>query len=291
MRTKTLVLIAALSLLYGYKAQAAPVTFNTALPVSQDEIIIRQQFVYSRASNTGREREDLTSISVMAYGLSPDLTLFGVLPLTSRELDISGGADRDTDGLGDIRLFSRYTVYQDDFKGGTFRIAPFAGLELPTGENRERDAQGFFPPGLQRGSGSWDIFGGVVATYATTDFNVDGQLSYQDNRKADSIESGDIMRVDASLQYRLYPEKVVIETPGFLYGVLEANLIHQDKTRNSGVSDPNSGGTKLFIVPGLQYAAERWIAEAAVQIPVTQNLNGTNLEQDYVIRAGFRINF
>jgi len=33
------------------------------------------------------------------------------------------------------------------------------------------------------------------------------------------------------------------------------------------------------------------IVEAAAQLPVAQNLNGTALENDYVVRAGFRVNF
>lgn len=291
MRKKALALIAVFALFTGYKAEAAPITFNTALPVSAEEWIFRQQFIYGRAEGTGREREDLTSLSVLAYGLTPDLTVFGVVPLTTRELDGADGSDREAEGLGDIRAFGRYTVYKDDFKGGTFRIAPFAGLELPTGENEERDEQGLLPPALQTGSGSWDLFGGIVATYGTTDFQADGQVSYQDNRKADGVEAGDIWRADASLQYRLAPEKVSAGTSGFLYGVLETNLVHQGKIRISGLSDPDTGGTKLFVAPGLQYAAKRWIAEAAVQIPVVQNLNGANLEQDYIIRTGFRINF
>ncbi len=76
-----------------------------------------------------------------------------------------------------------------------------------------------------------------------------------------------------------------------LYGVLEANFIHQDKNRSAGVEDPNSGGTRLFLVPGLQYVTKRWIVEAAVQLPVVQDLNGTALENDYIVRAGFRFNF
>ena len=52
-----------------------------------------------------------------------------------------------------------------------------------------------------------------------------------------------------------------------------------------------SGGTTLFLVPGLQYVTRRWIVEAAVQLPVVQDLNGTALENDYIVRAGFRFNF
>ncbi len=98
-------------------------------------------------------------------------------------------------------------------------------------------------------------------------------------------------RLDGSLQYRLWPRELGAGVPGFLYGVLEANLIHQDKNRIDGSNDPNSGGVSLFVLPGLQYVTKRWIIEAGVQIPVVQDLDGTALEKDYIFRAGFRFNF
>jgi hypothetical protein len=47
----------------------------------------------------------------------------------------------------------------------------------------------------------------------------------------------------------------------------------------------------VFLSPGLQYVTKRWIVEGVVQLPVVQNLHGTALENDYVLRAGFRFNF
>jgi hypothetical protein len=79
--------------------------------------------------------------------------------------------------------------------------------------------------------------------------------------------------------------------PAFLYGVLEANLVRAEKNRIGGVDDPNSGGTTLFLSPGLQYVTQKWILEAGVQIPVVQNLNGAALKNDYILNAGFRVNF
>ena len=73
--------------------------------------------------------------------------------------------------------------------------------------------------------------------------------------------------------------------------MLEANLVSAAKNRMSGNSDPNSGGTTLFISPGLQYVTRQWIVEAGVQIPVRQRLNGTALKNDYAFTAGFRVNF
>ena len=79
--------------------------------------------------------------------------------------------------------------------------------------------------------------------------------------------------------------------PGFLYGVLEANLLHQEKDEINGTNDPDSGGTSFFLSPGVQYVTRRWVVEAIVQVPVAQDLNGRALEDDFIVRAGFRIAF
>ncbi|MEN8198222.1 MAG: transporter, partial [Pseudomonadota bacterium] len=119
----------------------------------------------------------------------------------------------------------------------------------------------------------------------------DAQIGYRINTRANGIRFGNVARFDASLQYRLWPRNLDGGVPGFLYGVIELNLIHRRKNRVNGARDSNSGGTTLFLFPALQYVTKRWIIEAGVQLPVAQNLNGTALRNDYILRAGFRVNF
>ena len=278
--------------------KAAPETFNTALPVAKGEFVFRQQVVLDQSgddpSGAERDRTAWSAISVLGYGVNSDLALFGVVPYVDKRLElIEDGARRarSARGLGDVSLFGRYTIFKRNFRGGTFRIAPFAGAELPTGDDEMSDSFGLLPASVQPGSGSWDPFGGIVLTYQTLDYQIDAQASYKINTEANDFEFGDVARLDASFQYRLWPRELKGGVPGFLYGILEANLIHQEKNRSGGVDDANSNGTRLFLVPGLQYVTKRWIVEAAVQVPVVKNLNGTALEKDYVIRAGFRVNF
>ncbi len=279
-------------------AWSAPITFNTALPVAEGEFVFREQVVLNQSgddpSAADRDRTAWSVVSVLGYGILGDFAVFGVVPYVDKELSLTTGGtrrSRGADGLGDISLFGRYTLFRDDAPGRTFRVAPFAGLELPTGEDDETDAFGRLPAAVQPGSGSWDPFGGVVATYQTLEFQLDAQVSYKANTAANGFEFGDVARLDGSLQYRLWPRKLEAGVPGFLYAIGEANLIHQDKNRSGGANDPDSGGTRLFLVPGLQYVTKRWILEAAVQLPVIQDLNGTALENEYIVRAGFRLNF
>lgn len=302
MTTRHIVPIAigiALAAVSAGELAAAPQTFNTALPVATGESLFREQFVYMQASDDPSAADhDLDvrgAASVLGYGATREVAVFGVLPYLDKRLALTGPSGRRmtrrTRGIGDAQLFARYTLWQRDRPGENARIAPFLGLELPTGDDDDRDSAGRLPPALQLGSGSWDPFVGLIATYQTLDYQLDAQLSYKRNTEANDFELGDEARLDASLQYRLWPRELGAGVPGFLYGVIEANLLHEAKHEIGGSSDPNSGGTTGFLSPGLQYVTKRWVLEAIVQFPVVQNRGGTALENDFTVRAGFRMNF
>lgn len=278
--------------------QAAPITFNTALPVAEGNFVLREQAVVMRSgsdpSGMGRDMAVDGVISVLGYGASEKLAVFGSLPYLVKDLDMhpdGNHVNRSNSGFGDLTLFGRQTLYQRDWPGQTLRVAGFAGLEAPTGEDDKHDAQGRLPPSLQLGSGSWDGFAGIVATWQTLDYQLDGQIAYRNNGAANGFEAGDEWRLDASLQYRLWPTELGAGVPTFLYGVLELNVLERERNRVSGVADSNSGGTTVFLTPGIQYVSKRWVWEAVLQTPVQQDLNGTALENDFILRAGFRHSF
>ncbi len=279
-------------------AWSAPITFNTALPVREGGLVWREQFIYDKNSRdpspANRDVKVSGLVSVLGYGITRDFALFGMLPYLDKRLDMDMGGQhvtRSDQGIGDLTLFGRYTAYQNDAPGRTFRVSPFLGVKAPTGRDDAQDGQGRLPLAIQSGSGSWDTLGGVVATYQTLAYQIDSQLSYKANREANGFRFGDVAKFDASFQYRLWPRILGSGVPAFLYGVMEANLVRAGKNRIGGVDDPNSGGTTLFLSPGLQYVTRKWILEAGVQIPVIQNLNGAALKNSYIFNAGFRVNF
>jgi len=281
-----------------HTAAAAPITFNTALPVAKGEFVSRLQLVSVASghdpSGLDRKLSADTAVGVLGYGLTRDLALFGVVPYSDRGLDLRVAGERrhrSADGLGDVSAFGRYTVYQRDWPGRTLRIAPFLGAKAPTGSDDKSDGQGRLPPSVQPGSGSWDGFGGLVSTYQTLDLQIDAQIGYRANGEENGFRAGNELRLDGSIQYRLWPRSLGSGVPGFIYGVLETNLFFRDKNELDGRDDPSSGGTTLFISPGIQYVTRRLILEAALQLPVVQDLHGDALELDYIARGGIRFNF
>lgn len=280
------------------RSEAAPITFNTALAVGEGEFIVRGQAILRRSSEDpgpmDRDLRVLTVPSVLVYGATRNLTFFGIVPYLDKTLDLTtsaGRVQRNDSGLGDVTLLGRYTLYARDRLGDTRRFAPFVGLKLPTGDDDEQDSLGRLPPPLQLGSGSWDPIVGTSFTWQTFDWEFDSAVQYRFNTEANNFEFGDQARLDLSFQYRLWPRTVGAGVPAFVYGVLESNLIDADENEARGISNPNSGGTTWFLAPGIQFVTTRTILETSIQIPTVQDLNGLALKNDYIVRAGFRVNF
>lgn len=280
--------------------RSAPNTFNTALPVAEGQYLWREQLVLRERSDNGPMDRDVSVQalgSVLGYGVTSKLAVFGVVPyFFNKELDVTtpmGRIERETGGFGDISLFGRFTLYKKDFTGSTFRIAPVFGLTAPTGDDNDRDRFGELPRPLQTGDGAWDGFAGVVTTYQTLQYQVDGQLLYRENGRHDGFARGDEARFDASLQYRIWPRsmKGVPGTPGFVYALLESNVIHRERDDLGSGTDADSGGTQWLLAPGLQYVSRRWIVEGTIQLPVAEDFNGDAIEDDYIVRVGFRRSF
>ena len=277
---------------------AAPITFNTALPVAKEEGIFRFQFKYLSSSDdpSPMDRElDVRSFPLVGvYGVSAKLSLFAIVPVLDKNLDETtpmGRRTRSVSGVGDTILLARYTTYKRDQPGQSTRVAPFVGVVAPTGKDDETDDLVRLPQPLQLGSGSWDFQVGTIATRQTWGWQMDSSLSYQFNREANDFEFGDEARLDLSYQRRLLPRELGEGVPSFLYGVLESNVIWQDRNSLNGLEDADSGGTTWFLAPGIQYVSTRLVIEAAVQIPVVQNLNGTALENDFITTLSARVNF
>ncbi len=277
---------------------AGPITFNTALPVSQGELLFQETMMY-RLLDDGTALPDMrvaarAGISVLAYGVTGKLTVFGMVPFLDKTLDMTtpmGAVHRANHGLGNSTFFVRYTVWQNDIAGASFRLAPILGVVAPTGRDSYRDTYGAQPRMFQPGSGTWGVLGGVVATWQTLNYEIDTSLGYQSNGRHAGYSPGHVSEFDASFQYRLLPRKLGNGLPHFLYGVLETNLIRTGRNVMNGGPVVASGGTEWFIAPGLEYVTPRWVLQGAVQIPVQRDVPPGSLRDRRIYNVALRFNF
>lgn len=279
-------------------ALAGAITFNTALAVSQGEFVFQETLMgramYDGTTVPGMDVMARGGVSIFAYGVTGNLTLFGMVPYMYKTLDVTmpmGRIRRSNRGVGDSTFFARYTAYEDNQPGATLRIAPILGVVTPTGSDDRVDAFGAQPRMFQPGSGTWGVLGGVVATYQTLNYEFDTSLSYQANGTHAGYSPGNVTEIDASFQYRLLPHALGSGVPHFLYGVLETNWIHTGRDVVNGGIYPASGGSEWFIDPGLEYVTPRWVLQGAVQIPVERNVLNGAFRDRYIYNLDLRFNF
>jgi len=273
----------------------AQITTNTALPVGKGQTILRFQSKLLRKTVNdipeGPEVDVFAVPIVVVHGPTAKLALFAVVPYFNKSLDMptqGGRVSRSTSGIGDVRTFARFEIYRQSDRGKTTRVAPFAGIDIPTGSTDAADDLGTLPRPLQLGTGSWNPFAGVVVSRQTFDWQVDASVSYQRKMEANDFRFGDVARLDVASKVRILPRSLGSGMPSFVFANLETNLIYEDKSEAGGVEQTNSGGTTWFLAPGLQYASVRTIVEAAIQVPVVYKPNGSAPGTDYIVTLSIR---
>jgi hypothetical protein len=68
--------------------------------------------------------------------------------------------------------------------------------------------------------------------------------------------------------------------------VLELNGEWHAEQVTNAISDPNSGGTTIFLSPGLRLSQDKWSSFVSVGIPIVDDLNGIQSKPDWRVRAG-----
>ncbi len=264
-------------------ALAQGINTNVALAVAEDEAIFRSQIRYRRATDdpdgTRRELDVVALPQTLVYGVTPRITSFMTLPIVAhRRIEAADGSVRRDEGLGELRMLGRYTFFIDDYAPlSTRRVAVIAGLKFPTGTNRI-------------GTDSFDpIFGGV-ATWAFNRHEIDLDAIYTLTTERRDFEAGDELRYDLAYRFRLWPGRFGRRLLQ-MNGLLELNGSWKGKSRAAGTTVADSGGSVLFLSPGLQFITKRAIVEASFQIPVWQDRNGSQLEDDWTAVLSMRIPF
>lgn len=258
--------------------RAGPITFETALPVHADEVILREQVIWTHADGGPAPEQAtlnvLTIPTLVVWGVHERVALLATLPFMHKDVEVTmpdgSRVHRSATGFGDLDVLVRVTAWQDDATGRTLRLAPFAALALPTGATREEDALGRLPQDLQVGSGSWTPRIGAVLTWQTLDFELDAAVEGIFRIPGDELDLGDQVRASLSFQGRIFPwGELSAGVPAFVYLVAEA--AGGWRAEDTGSLAPiQSGGFDLWLTPGLQLVTMRWVLEAAAELPVVQ---------------------
>ena len=234
-----------------------------------------------------RNRNWLASLD---YGLNEDWSFHAVLPFVDRShshIHNHEGAQLldawDFRELGDARVSARRRLYgAEDARPSASAAGVELGLKLPTGDTQVQNAGGELAErSLQPGTGTTDLLAGAyyAGLLPLRDLSWFAQgLVQLPLESHEGYRPGRRTTVDAGVRYAAGDRWSLM---------LQANALHRARDRGEEAEPEDSGGTHLFVSPGVGYAFTRAIqAYAFVQLPIYQYVNGVQLVADYAVVLG-----
>jgi hypothetical protein len=248
---------------------------------------VRSFGLLQKAEGGGKELRVWTAPAIFSYALITDATLTLNVPYVNKHFETPTGTF-DASGIGDISLVGKYRFYRRDLPFGRDQFAFIGGLEFPSGSTSKGPGIKA-APALQLGSGGVDGIVGVAAGTTRSWYSIEGALRGKINSEAKDFKFGNVLLYDLYLAYQTYPEWPT--PPAQLNFSVEFNGRTFADNEVEG-RDLNTGGTVLFISPGIQYIVTgNLLFETGVQIPIVNDFPSEELEPDFTVLFGFRFIF
>lgn len=193
----------------------------------------------------------------------------------------------DPDGITDLWLTAKYRFY----RGPMGNLSVLGGAKFPTGKYKVDNSAGErVEPSATAGTGSYDGMAGLAySRFLTKQLTMDAAAAYTVRSEHDDFKVGDRIDAGFALAYRLVEDITATFQPSLF---AELNLRQLFKTEEGGDPDDNTGGTVLFVTPGVRARFGPHVGfTVAAPIPVYQDLNGEQLETDYKILGMVTLDF
>lgn len=217
----------------------------------------------------GTDKEKALALE-LTYGLTGDWAVGVDLPYVFRE--DSGDSNN---GRGDIALFTKYRFWRRDSLG--LQESAAVALKVITDT-----ADGSGTPSLDKGA--TDTIVGLAYGYEGRKWYRWASARYRFNGEAAGVDRGDKILLD--LVGGIRPHQTGYLEPDTVW-LLELNAEYGQKAEKGGTTLPNTGGTELFLSPGIFWTKRNFAIKAGVQIPVFSDLNGNQPQSDYRMRLVF----
>ncbi len=218
------------------------------------------------------------------YGLTNRLALQATLPLLSVDF-INLGSVQDSDTkFGDLTLVAQYFWSFGYFAAPTM-LSAGAGTNIPVGEGIENPI-----------SSDKNFISGTVdpVFLASMVFSLQGPWSANANLYArpilsesdDGTKSGTFFLYGIGTAYSL-----IFSNQSGLDFSFRMNALHRAKDKRDGQVFASSGGDWIYVSPGITYSIlgrgihglQLW---SNLEIPIYQNVNGSQLTEDWTARFG-----
>ena len=232
----------------------------------------------------------------LVYAFSPKWQVIAVQPGVSANITEGAGTETMTRhmpyGFADSQFILQYDgLYSRNAPGGLTRLSGLFGLRAPTGAARFS-------------TGAFGYTGGLVFEKVSSlryAFTADFQYTIATENES-GLSQGNTAQYDVAPAYFIIPrEQTPADARGFrrtfdrvfrngAFAIMELNGTSEARAFARGTGEnPNSGGTTLYVSPGIQYfVSRRFLAEFSVPIPIVKDLNGIQPRPDSRFVLGFR---
>lgn len=238
------------------------------------------------------------------YAVDDNLTLMAMVPYVVKEMDhiTRSGASFTTtsEGFGDISTTALYKILDQNQQ----RIHLNLGVSFPTGSINERDntpagTNQILPYPMQIGSGTFDLLPGITYLGQSGENSWGSQLlaTVRLGENDNSYKLGDQLQLSAWVARNL---NNWLASSIRLKGRTWGNINGADSRLNPAMiptADPNlRGGTQLDLGIGLNlYAPEGDLKGSRLalefELPLYRDLNGPQLENDWLLTIGLQTSF
>jgi hypothetical protein len=251
----------------------------------------------------------------IGYGITNHLTLGARLPYVARyeirEAHLHGGVPGlhdhgDSKGFGDVSLLAQFRFLPGENGGAA--AALLAGVKIPSGEKDVEDEEGDrFEVEHQPGTGSLDRLLGAAWSQtigkAAADANVLATLATEGSQ---DTRLGHLVNYNLALSFRPgqhehphgageaeHPHEHQTEGRDQVSFdlVAEANGEWRGPTDIAGAEEDNSGGSLVYLSPGMRVGTQAWSLSASVGVPVVQELRGEQHETTLRLLVGLGVAF
>jgi len=237
------------------------------------------------------------------YGLSEKLTMSIALGYYEKKSLINANESYSKNGVSDLIIFPRYNIFNWKRDQHRTEITVGLGWKFPLGHHDDStlyfsspvigDIYSYDPPIVQLTNGSQDamFYTFFYRTYPKKKFRIFANTLYiKKSYNSLGLKFGDYSSVSLFVGKSL-PKGIGVtgqlkyEKVGSVEAAEGIDLIDYN------IEEHSTGGRKTFFIPQLSYSTKGFTYFATANLPLYQDLNGSQLSTQYQITAGVSYRF
>ena len=231
------------------------------------------------------------------YGVNKRITLSISAGYYFNKAQVGGIKPTKSNGLADIIIFPRINVLNKDMPFNRTEITLGVGVKAPLGTHKDSSLiipsinyWEINPPITQLSSGAYDL---LLYSFFLREFKLQKIKIFSSilhiNKGFNSLDQ----KMGNYSSFAIYISKILDNNIGSALQIKaeEIKKIDAGNVWNSEDLEASSGSNKIFLIPQLSYSLNNFSFFGSYEIPLYQNINGTQIGSKEKITFGFSYRF